>query len=492
MAHWEPPNHHGQQGQDLGSAAPTDAPALVPVASPVRESLVNNSHSEVVEPNTSESDHSKAPLASPQQEPKSSPALIGHGEQELVSKGDIVPPVDNAVDPIEFPLRTPQMANDKGKAPAGSTCFSKGIFSNFLQMTFKDTVGNEWKSGEQYFQMGKCVHFKDEDSIQKMLKADTPKKAKDIGNKVKGFEQQSWDLVKRQYMADTLYHKFRGEPGMVKELLATGSSLIIETRDDVVWGSGHNKADTLKLKISEWKGSNLLGEELMLLRDYFLSKGDEFTQLPEEGDIREAGQLADEPMIFRDKCWHVLDFDVSKWDVIANDDECAEDFRAKNVRISGALALYESIKVQTCDGDEGEDEGAELTPELVYSAIDRQWRQLNPRKKKFPAVFGQDEMALALSDLSNKATKWMLVVVSRNRQDPEAFEAIRRGPGSDQEGENVFVRYFRKTRDGPERWEGMRLKVTVQQEGDVIDPTGGFDWDLDVDGSYDGKGGEDD
>ncbi|TVY93691.1 N-glycosidase [Lachnellula willkommii] len=492
MAHLEPPNHHGQQGQDLGSAAPTDASALVPVASPVRQSLVNNSHSEVVEPNTSESDHSKAPLAATQQEPRPSPSPIDRSEQASGTEGTNIPL--GYKDPLaDFPLRTPQMANKHGRAPAGSICFSSGTFSNFLQKSFKDADGNEWKSGEQYFQMGKCILFNDEDSIQKMLKADTPKKAKEVGNNVKGFEQKTWDIVKRQYMADALYFKFRGEPVMVKELLATGESLIIEARDDVVWGSGHNKADTMKKKISDWRGLNLLGEELMLLRDNFQPMEDESTklpdgaQLPQEGEIRESGELADGPMIFRDKCWHVRDFDISKWEVIANDGECAED-----VRLSGALALWISIDVQHGFGRGDEGEGEEPTPRSVFKAIEKQWKQLNAKKKKVPAVFGQDEIALALSDLSNKATKWRLVVVSRDRRDPEVFEAIRRGPGSDQEGENVFVRYFPKTRHGPERWEGMKLKSTLQQEDDVIDPTGGFDWDLDVDCSYDGKGGEDD
>jgi hypothetical protein len=57
--------------------------------------------------------------------------------------------------------------------------------------------------------------------------------------------------------------------GLEEEAPRTGDSVIVEARADYVWGSGLSTAKTKSTPVRDWKGQNLLGEELMLLREYF-------------------------------------------------------------------------------------------------------------------------------------------------------------------------------------------------------------------------------
>jgi hypothetical protein len=73
-------------------------------------------------------------------------------------------------------------------------------------------------------------------------------------------------------MLDTLFFKFSHCEDLKRKLLETGERLIVEARADYVWGSGLNTAKTKRTPVREWKGQNLLGEELMRLREYFQHK----------------------------------------------------------------------------------------------------------------------------------------------------------------------------------------------------------------------------
>lgn len=87
-------------------------------------------------------------------------------------------------------------------------------------------------------------------------------------------------------MCNTLYFKFRNEELLKRNLLTTGDLLIVEARDDRVWGTGLKgfvKARTTR--IDKWPGENKLGEELMRIRAYFfkeekLAKGRSTSLLP--------------------------------------------------------------------------------------------------------------------------------------------------------------------------------------------------------------------
>lgn len=97
--------------------------------------------------------------------------------------------------------------------------------------------------------------------------------AKDKGNALEGLDVRKWNSISRYVMCNTLYLKFRNDELLKRNLLATGDSLIVEARDDPVWGTGLKgfvKARTTK--IEDWPGENKLGEELMRIRRYFFEE----------------------------------------------------------------------------------------------------------------------------------------------------------------------------------------------------------------------------
>ncbi|KAM3065235.1 hypothetical protein ACMFMG_010429 [Clarireedia jacksonii] len=139
--------------------------------------------------------------------------------------------------------------------------------SNFWPSPFKDDSGNEWSTAEAYFQASKAALAKDRNSYNKILMAKTPKMAKLLGRQV-NIQGLEWDKVSWKYMADAIYFKFKRNPELREKLLATGDKIIVKAQPDHIWGSGLSHKQTIITDIREWEGQNMLGEVLMLYRNY--------------------------------------------------------------------------------------------------------------------------------------------------------------------------------------------------------------------------------
>lgn len=96
-----------------------------------------------------------------------------------------------------------------------------------------------------------------------------PNKARTEAKKILNFDTTKWNEILSSVMANALYYKYRHKNSWIQALVNTGNGLIVDARDDVVWGSGLTKPQTLKNKICEWPGENKLGHELMEIRLYF-------------------------------------------------------------------------------------------------------------------------------------------------------------------------------------------------------------------------------
>lgn len=140
--------------------------------------------------------------------------------------------------------------------------FWNSIFSNFFpcNFTFKDS---KFLSSEQAFMYCKALHFKDIESTVKILQANTPKKAKDLGRLVKNFDAKEWDKVRFDYMVEVLIAKFNQNQNLKDTLLKTGNRSFVEGSPyDKIWGIGIHWQDPLCLDPSNWQGQNLLGKAL--------------------------------------------------------------------------------------------------------------------------------------------------------------------------------------------------------------------------------------
>jgi ribA/ribD-fused uncharacterized protein len=130
------------------------------------------------------------------------------------------------------------------------------FLSNFYLSTFTDNEGREWPTVEHYYQAHKADNKKDFELVASSF---SPGKAKRNGSKVK--IRSDWNEVKNDIMFSALKMKFEQNPDLKKSLVYTGDALLIEgnTWGDTYWGYDIN------LK----KGHNVLGKQLMILRDQY-------------------------------------------------------------------------------------------------------------------------------------------------------------------------------------------------------------------------------
>ncbi len=136
--------------------------------------------------------------------------------------------------------------------------FWGGYLSNFHPCVIKYGY-NVFSSSEQLFMYLKAEFFDDSESMNKIINSTTPKEAKKLGRKVKGFDEQKWIDVRFGRMMIAVREKFKQNEDLRKQLLSNyANKLFVEASPyDMVWGIGVAKDDP-ELLTKVW-GRNLLG-----------------------------------------------------------------------------------------------------------------------------------------------------------------------------------------------------------------------------------------
>jgi ribA/ribD-fused uncharacterized protein len=144
-----------------------------------------------------------------------------------------------------------------------------GYMSNFAMYSI-DIDEITFCCNEQYIMFRKAKLFKDAESMTAIMDATSPSVIKALGRKVKGFKQESWDIVIKQVADNCNLHKFLTHTKIRDALLDTGDAILAEaSSNDAIWGIGVSKEDGLDPK--KWKGTNILGESLMRVRKIILN-----------------------------------------------------------------------------------------------------------------------------------------------------------------------------------------------------------------------------
>ena len=142
-----------------------------------------------------------------------------------------------------------------------------GFLSNWYLSDF--TVdGVSFSSMEQYMMYKKAVVFKDKDIASKILKTDDVERIKEYGRQVSNYNDTIWNGMRQIIIYKGLLEKFRQNEKLKKALLDTGDDILAECAvSDKIWGIGLSMKDSNKNDIKAWRGQNLLGFALMLVRD---------------------------------------------------------------------------------------------------------------------------------------------------------------------------------------------------------------------------------
>lgn len=142
--------------------------------------------------------------------------------------------------------------------------------SSLSQWYIKDFKENDlfFNCMEKYMMYNKALLFDDKDIANEILNNNQPKAIKELGRKVKNFNDELWDKMKYKIVFTGNYYKFSQNTDLRNFLLSTKNKVLVEASPyDKVWG--------IKMKYDDenienpfcWKGKNLLGFALMEARD---------------------------------------------------------------------------------------------------------------------------------------------------------------------------------------------------------------------------------
>lgn len=142
-----------------------------------------------------------------------------------------------------------------------------GYLSNWYPSRFIAN-GISFSSMEQYMMYKKAICFKDKNIATQILDTKDVAKIKKLGRQVSGYDDHYWNGLRQIIIYQGLYEKFSQNKDLKELLLKTGDSILAEcTVKDKIWGIGLSMKDSDRLEQSKWKGQNLLGYALMMVRD---------------------------------------------------------------------------------------------------------------------------------------------------------------------------------------------------------------------------------
>ncbi|MDY6212465.1 NADAR family protein [Hornefia butyriciproducens] len=142
-----------------------------------------------------------------------------------------------------------------------------GYLSNWYLSQFSvDEI--TFSSMEQYMMYKKAVCFQDYDTADRILEMEDVSQIKKLGRKVSNYDENSWNGVRQIVVYRGLLEKFGQNDELKKLLLETGDSVLAECAvKDRIWGIGLSMTNPDRMDRACWKGQNLLGYALMMVRE---------------------------------------------------------------------------------------------------------------------------------------------------------------------------------------------------------------------------------
>lgn len=142
-----------------------------------------------------------------------------------------------------------------------------GYLSNWYLSEFKiDSI--KFSSMEQYMMYKKAIVFNDNKIAKAILETTDVSKIKALGRQVSNFNDKYWNGVRQIIVYKGLLEKFSQNEDLKKRLLNTGNDILAECAvQDKIWGIGLSMKDVNRWDMEKWRGENLLGFALMMVRE---------------------------------------------------------------------------------------------------------------------------------------------------------------------------------------------------------------------------------
>lgn len=142
-----------------------------------------------------------------------------------------------------------------------------GFLSNWCYSPF--SVGeHEFSCMEQFMMYRKAICFEDSITAEQILAATDAAYIKELGRKVSNYNENVWNGLRQLIVYEGLLAKFSQNEEFRNRLLSTGDVILAECAvKDCIWGIGLSMTDPDRFNITSWRGQNLLGYALMMVRD---------------------------------------------------------------------------------------------------------------------------------------------------------------------------------------------------------------------------------
>ncbi len=143
----------------------------------------------------------------------------------------------------------------------GKECLSQWYPASF------EVDGVAYPAAEHYMMAEKARLFGDLEACQQILQARHPKEAKNLGQSVRGFDEETWTFHRCEIVVRGNTAKFGQNPALRSFLLQTGERVLAEASPhDRIWGIGLSADNPRAVDPQQWQGLNLLGFALMKVR----------------------------------------------------------------------------------------------------------------------------------------------------------------------------------------------------------------------------------
>ena len=124
-----------------------------------------------------------------------------------------------------------------------------------------------FSSMEQFMMYRKAICFGDEAVAKNILSTDDASQIKALGRQVSNYDEHIWNGIRQIVVYEGLLAKFSQNEDLKDKLKSTGEAMLAECAvKDLIWSVGLSMKDPDRFDKTKWKGQNLLGYTLMMVR----------------------------------------------------------------------------------------------------------------------------------------------------------------------------------------------------------------------------------
>ncbi len=144
--------------------------------------------------------------------------------------------------------------------------FWNGIYSQWYEAPMI-IDGIEYNCCEQYMMHQKALTFGDTEIAKLIMEETNPRLQKKFGRMISNFDKSVWDKCCVSIVYKGNYAKFTQNKELKESLLLTDKRILVEASPvDNIWGIGMAENDKGVENPLNWKGLNLLGQALNLVK----------------------------------------------------------------------------------------------------------------------------------------------------------------------------------------------------------------------------------